>query len=56
MDFEPVQSDIFDHLYSIIPLFGLRVYQQPTGDLSLIGSDMHSHSAKNGGFKDSVNH
>jgi miniconductance mechanosensitive channel len=28
--YEDVQSDIFDHLYAILPEFGLRVFQQPT--------------------------
>jgi len=41
MDFEPVQSDIFDHLYSVVTLFGLRVYQQPSGDFSAIGKDFN---------------
>lgn len=36
-EFEGVQSDIFDHLYSIVPLFGLKVYQQPgSGDFKEI--------------------
>ena len=29
--YENVQSDIFDHLLAILPEFGLRVFQQPTG-------------------------
>lgn len=28
---EDVQSDIFDHLIAILPEFGLRLYQQPSG-------------------------
>ena len=28
---ENVQSDIFDHLIAILPEFGLRLYQQPSG-------------------------
>jgi miniconductance mechanosensitive channel len=28
-DYEDVQADIFDHLYAILPEFGLRVFQQP---------------------------
>jgi len=36
--FEDIQSDIFDHIYSILPEFGLRAYQQPSGeDLQHIG-------------------
>ena len=29
--YEAIQSDIFDHLLSILPLFDLRVFQQPAG-------------------------
>lgn len=29
--YEDLQSDIFDHLYAILPQFGLRAFQQPTG-------------------------
>jgi miniconductance mechanosensitive channel len=29
--YEGIQSDIFDHLLAIVPQFGLRVFQQPTG-------------------------
>ena len=30
-DFEAIQADIFDHLIAILPEFGLRLYQQPSG-------------------------
>ncbi|OAL79253.1 hypothetical protein AY606_07475 [Acinetobacter sp. SFB] len=30
-DYEAIQSDIFDHLIAIIPEFGLKVYQAPSG-------------------------
>ncbi|RCL02290.1 MAG: miniconductance mechanosensitive channel [Candidatus Tokpelaia sp. JSC189] len=30
--YEAIQSDIFDHLYSIMPDFGLRVFQTPSGN------------------------
>ncbi len=30
--YEGIQSDIFDHLLSIVPEFGLRVYQRPSGE------------------------
>lgn len=40
MDFEPVQADIFDHLYSVITLFGLRVYQSPSGDFSTLAHEI----------------
>ncbi len=31
VDYERIQSDIFDHLLAILPEFGLRVFQQPSG-------------------------
>lgn len=30
-DYEALQSDIFDHLFSVLPEFGLSAYQQPSG-------------------------
>ncbi|WP_185268392.1 mechanosensitive ion channel family protein [Halopseudomonas xiamenensis] len=37
--YEGIQGDIFDHLLSILPEFGLRVYQQPSGqDMREFGS------------------
>jgi miniconductance mechanosensitive channel len=30
--YEAIQADIFDHVLAIIPEFGLRVFQNPTGD------------------------
>lgn len=30
-EYEGVQSDIFDHLYAVLPEFGLRVFQAPSG-------------------------
>jgi miniconductance mechanosensitive channel len=38
--YEDIQSDIFDHSLSIVPEFGLRVYQQPAG------SDLQALSLK----------
>jgi len=29
--YEGIQSDIFDHLLAIVPEFGLRVFQEPSG-------------------------
>lgn len=42
--YESVQSDIFDHIFAIIPLFGLRVFQNPTGQdiVNLKGSREYS--------------
>lgn len=37
-DYEGIQGDIFDHLLAAIPQFGLRIYQQPSGqDVSELG-------------------
>lgn len=30
-DYEAIQADLFDHLFSILPHFGLRAYQNPSG-------------------------
>ena len=49
--YEDIQSDIFDHLIAILPEFGLRVFQEPSG------GDVHDllRGQGNGpdGFKDS---
>lgn len=29
--YENVQSDIFDHIFAVVPEFGLRIFQEPTG-------------------------
>ncbi len=31
LEYEQIQADIFDHLYSILPSFGLKVFQNPSG-------------------------
>ncbi len=31
VNYETIQADIFDHLFAMAPLFGLRVFQHPTG-------------------------
>jgi miniconductance mechanosensitive channel len=37
-NYEDIQSDIFDHTFAIVPEFGLRVFQQPTGsDIAALG-------------------
>jgi len=39
VEYERIQSDIFDHLFAILPEFGLRVFQQPSGaDMQAMGS------------------
>jgi len=36
-DYESIQADIFDHLLAILPEFGLRIFQEPSGiDLSAL--------------------
>ena len=30
VDYERVQSDLFDHLYAVLPLFNLRIFQYPS--------------------------
>jgi miniconductance mechanosensitive channel len=38
-NYEAIQSDIFDHFLAVIPEFGLRVFQNPTGsDFSRLAS------------------
>jgi miniconductance mechanosensitive channel len=32
VNYEGFQSDIFDHLLAMIPEFGLKVFQSPTGE------------------------
>lgn len=37
--FECVQSDIFDHLMAVLPIFGLRLFQHPSSaDLAYLGN------------------
>lgn len=31
VNYESIQSDIFDHILAVVPQFGLRVFQKPTG-------------------------
>jgi miniconductance mechanosensitive channel len=31
VNYEAIQSDIFDHIFAVLPEFGLRVYQAPSG-------------------------
>ena len=40
--YEGIQADIFDHLLAIVPEFGLRVFQNPSGmDVRALGSTEH---------------
>ena len=37
--YESIQADIFDHLLAMVPEFGLRVFQEPTGsDITALGA------------------
>jgi miniconductance mechanosensitive channel len=49
-EYEAIQSDIFDHLLAILPEFGLRLYQKPSGhDLSAgIGAAIGSDAPRSG--------
>lgn len=39
VEYERIQSDIFDHIFSILPQFNLMVHQSPTGnDVRMIGN------------------
>lgn len=39
VNYESLQSDIFDHIFAAIPHFGLRVFQNPTGnDMRSLGN------------------
>lgn len=45
-DYEAIQADIFDHLIAILPEFGLRIYQAPSGsDMKVLAQ--HSVHAPN---------
>lgn len=38
--YEQIQADIFDHIFAIVPQFGLRVFQNPSGhNLKQLGSE-----------------
>ena len=30
--YEGIQADIFDHLLAVVPEFGLKIFQNPTGE------------------------
>lgn len=42
--YEAIQSDIFDHLIAILPEFGLRIYQAPSGyDFRTLSHEVNTH-------------
>lgn len=46
VEYEGIQSDIFDHILAILPEFGLHVFQKPSGfDLREVIQDYARHSA-----------
>lgn len=41
-NYEGIQADIFDHIFAVVPEFGLRVFQNPTGsDFQQLTSNTH---------------
>ena len=49
-EYEDIQADIFDHLLAVLPEFGLRVFQRPTGgDFSQLASGMAPVAAASDG-------
>ena len=41
-EYESIQADIFDHLYSVVPRFGLEIYQKPSGnDIRTAGTEKY---------------
>ena len=39
MNYEEIQADLFDRILAIVPEFGLRVFQEPSGsDLERLGA------------------
>jgi len=47
-EYEGIQSDIFDHLLAILPEFGLRLYQRPSGSDIAGAFAMHRESQAEG--------
>ncbi|CAM4092654.1 mechanosensitive ion channel family protein [Saccharibacillus endophyticus] len=45
--YETVQADIFDHIFAVAPMFGLRVFQNPTGHDIVGMQDKRSGSRSN---------
>lgn len=44
VQYEGIQGDIFDHLFSVMPLFDLRAFQRPTG-FDIVGAPLHAKTA-----------
>jgi len=44
VNYEGIQADIFDHLFAVLPEFGLRAFQNPSGyDISELKSNLPVH-------------
>ncbi len=45
--YENIQSDVFDHVMAIVPQFGLRIFQSPSGEDIRHASEMQSATSAN---------
>jgi len=53
--YERIQGDVFDHLLSILPEMGLRLYQAPSGsDMSGLVSGLIGGGAGNAGRSSAI--
>jgi miniconductance mechanosensitive channel len=56
-EYERIQSDIFDHLYAVLPYFNLRVFQHPSGNdmrmwsQATVATPIVQHDAQNNAQK-----
>jgi miniconductance mechanosensitive channel len=55
-DYEAIQSDIFDHLIAILPEFGLKIYQAPSGSDMKFLAQQTAHTAQNNSHNHYVEH
>lgn len=47
VEYESIQSDIFDHIFAVVPEFGLRLHQSPSGhDFALIARNLSEVAEK----------
>jgi miniconductance mechanosensitive channel len=47
-EYEGIQADIFDHIFAILPEFGLRAHESPTGhDIRALQTPLQSSQAEN---------
>lgn len=51
MDIEPVQGDIFDHLFAILPYFHLKTFEHTSGETFTIKSGDEKSDAQEGKIK-----